>query len=152
MLPSRAASNSPPMTQGAKGGAIFMGLNVPYKWPVGSDSVCHCFSPLGPWHRQIQLDTGWSSAQSKAKINTDKPSRGLTFTNPSILFNVLDCTLMDTSSHTLSNASAFSHLPAFSHPIQPFPSIAVSTVSQSWVGSIIQRLIGSQGGDVVFYC
>lgn len=50
-----------------------------------------------------------SSPQLKKEINIYKPFRTVTFTNSTILFNVLNCTLMDISSHTSSNSRASSH-------------------------------------------
>lgn len=76
-------------------------------------SICYCVLFRCMAGRRKEGDTRESTAQLKEQINMDKPLSELTFVNPAILFNVLDCTLMDTSSHTSSPCRAL-YLPLFS--------------------------------------
>ena len=139
------------------------------KWPVRTCylfiSLYRClflslslslFSLRHVWFRRTLAS---SPAQFKGKINMDKPPwEYWPLQTSTILFNVLDCTLMDTPSHTSSNHLALSH-PHFFFP--PFSAVfhlqgnLLSIYSwqyhfQSWEGSIIQWLAGSRGGDLKF--
>lgn len=101
------------------------------------------------------MDNGAESATIERSIWIN-PLRVLTFTNPTILFNVLDCTLMDTSSHTSSNRLALSH-PYFFPLISAVSLSPGDSIFHSWqyhfqsCGSIILWMVRSRGGDVIFF-
>lgn len=108
--------------------------NVSIKWPVRTYYLfislyrCLFLSPslslFSLRHVRFRRTPAPSPAQFKGKINMDKPPwEYWPLRTSTILFNVLDCTLMDTPSHTSSNHLALSH-PHFFFP--PFSAVSSS--------------------------
>lgn len=104
------------------------------KWPVRTYYLfislyrCLFLSPslslFSLRHVRFRRTPAPSPAQFKGKINMDKPPwEYWPLRTSTILFNVLDCTLMDTPSHTSSNHLALSH-PHFFFP--PFSAVSSS--------------------------